>query len=276
MIIDGKGIGNKILFEAKERLRSLHVKPGLGIVQIGNDPASSLYVSLKERACRELGLAFFHDQLPADTNQQIILSHIHEWNADPNIRGIVVQLPLPKHLDTDTILGAISFEKDVDGLSPAFHDALVAGEPTQWLPALMAGILACVEAADVQFSEDRFLVAAKSQQFTSAFSAVLSYRNASVTTASSVDELRACLSEATVIISLLGIPDTIHEADCAVSSVVIDCGITKTDDGVSGDFAGDEGLGRVRAYTPVPGGVGPVTVAMLVANTVTAAQHTYL
>lgn len=272
MIIDGKRIAARIFFETKERLRSLSTQPGLGIVQVGDDPASTLYVSLKERACRELGIAFFQKKLPAETKQETLLHHIEEWNADPVIHGIVVQLPLPKHFDTDVILNTVAFDKDVDGLSSSFHDALRVHEPTPWLPALMASILACCEEAEINFPASRFLLCTKSERFATAFSSVLLFRNASVTVASTANEALSCFADASAVVTLLGIPHYITEAGCSRGSVVIDCGITKRGRKVLGDFAGDAGLNRVRAFTPVPGGVGPVTVAMLIANTVTAAQ----
>lgn len=275
-IIDGKQLAADIraeLVEEVSRLKSDGITPGLAVVLVGDDPASQSYVRMKERDCEEVGIHSFDHRRPADTSQEELNALIDECNADPEVHGILVQLPLPSHLDEEAALARISPEKDVDGLHPANLGRLVRGLPapracTPW------GVMKMLERYDVDPSGKRAVVVGRSAIVGKPMALLLLEANATVTVCHSrTQDLPGVCREADILVAAVGRPKMIDSSYVKSGAVVIDVGINRTDEGMVGDvdFASVEPV--ASAITPVPGGVGPMTRAMLLVNTVTAARE---
>lgn len=274
IILDGRRVAAGVFDELKQRRATLSITPGLAIVQIGDNPESTLYVRLKKKAAQNLGMHFEEHHLPATTSAQEVLDVIEELNKRDDIHGIVVQLPLPETLPTSAMLGAVAFNKDVDGLSPRFQRAVQDGKSTPWLPALQVSLLRLLDAAAVDMKGRTALLLAKSGEFRATTAAILRQRGAQVLDAATLDEGQQNLEKADCIITALGQPGVLHEDTLKRGAMILDVGLTTTADGhVRGDLK-PPSTDRLGAYSPVPGGIGPVTVASLLLNTVTAAGRT--
>ena len=274
-IIDGKAIAAQIRAEVREAVTAAAGRaPGLAVILVGDNPASQVYVRNKERACAETGIVSIPYRLPADISQAELLALIDQLNAREDVDGILVQLPLPKHLDARACINAISPEKDVDGFHPLNAGRLALGLPCL-RPCTPAGVMELLKRCDLSVSGKKAVVVGRSDIVGKPLAVMLSrpgaHANATVTlchsgTANLAEECRA----ADFLFLAIGKPAFITGDMVKPGAVVIDVGINRTENGLCGD-ADFESVSKVAsAMTPVPGGVGPMTIAMLLANTVEA------
>ena len=271
-IIDGKAVAAALRATIAARVASLPFVPGLAVVLVGDDPASGVYVRSKDRAAREAGIVARTIRLPADTREARLLAEIARLNADPDVDGILVQLPLPKHIDTDRVIQAVDPAKDVDGIHPSNVGALANGRPVL-VPCTPAGIMKLLQHAHVPLDGVRALVLGRSAIVGRPMAALLLAADATVTIAHSrTRDLPAECRRADVLIAATGRPEMVRGEWIADGATVIDVGIGRRADGrLVGDVNYAECLERAGAITPVPGGVGPMTIACLLDNTVEAA-----
>lgn len=274
-IIDGKVVSAEVRARAAslvERVKDAGVQPGLAVVLIGEDPASQAYVRMKENDCEEVGIRSFDYRRPASTTQDELNAIIDECNADPEVHGILVQLPLPSHLDEEAALARISACKDVDGLHPENMGRLVRGlcgarACTPW------GVMAMLDHYGIDPKGKRAVVVGRSSIVGKPQALMLLERDATVTVCHSrTVDLPAVCREADILVAAVGRPEMITAEYVKPGAVVIDVGINRTEEGSlvgDVDFKGVEAV--ASAITPVPGGVGPMTRAMLVMNTAAAA-----
>ena len=275
IIMDGKAVSALVRREVKERaalLASKGVKPGLAVVLVGDDPASQVYVRQKEKACNEVGFASFMRYLPASTDERELLDLIDGLNSDPAVHGILVQLPLPKHIDKDRVAEAIRPEKDVDGFHPINVGRLTLGIETME-PCTPKGIVYLLEHYGIDIEGKRAVVVGRSNIVGKPVSLLLLSRNATVTVCHSrTKDLPDVTRQADILVAATGKPKTIGSSMVKGGAVVVDVGITRTQSGLIGDVDFDA-VKEVASYiTPVPGGIGPMTIAMLLLNALKAAE----
>ncbi len=271
-IIDGKAIAAALRAETAARVAALPFRPGLAVVLVGDDPASQVYVRSKDRAATAMGIAARTIRLPAATPQAELLAVVRNLNDDPEVDGILVQLPLPAHIATEAVLDAIDPAKDVDGLTPTSAGLLAAGRPGL-VPCTPLGVMKLLAAAEVKLAGVRALVLGRSVLVGRPMAALLTGADATVTLAHSrTRDLAAECRRAEVLIAAVGRPEMVRGDWVAHEAVVIDVGINRTAAGtLVGDVAYNEVAAHAGAITPVPGGVGPMTIACLLENTLTAA-----
>lgn len=272
-LLDGKSLAAVIRSEIQKDIQKLGIIPGLAVVLVGSDSASQLYVGLKEKAAAEVGIHFERHVLPQNVDQDLLLMKIEDLNADPAIHGILVQLPLPAHLDEDETILAIRPEKDVDGFHPKNIELLLAGTP-RFIPSLIRGILALLDQTQIQLQGLSATIMSNSNVFASPLQYILQKRGmnvflqtANILAASNV----TTLSESDIIISVLGIPHGIRAPHVKEGAALVDVGTTRMGNETVGDVHPDAAA-KASWVTPVPGGVGPMTVAMLLWNTVEATK----
>ena len=274
-LIDGKVLAAQVRAAAKpavERLAALGVQPGLAVIIAGDDPASHTYVRNKIKACADTGVRSELHQLPGNTTQSELLDRVRALNADPRVHGILVQMPLPKHVDSTAILDAVSPEKDVDGFHPANLGALVAGLPGV-APCTPAGVMRMLASEDVALAGSNAVVLGRSTIVGKPMALLLLQRDATVTICHSrTKNLAAVTRQADVLVAAVGRARFVTANMVKPGACVIDVGVNRLEDG---KLAGDVDFAAVREVagllTPVPGGVGPMTVAMLIHNAVNAA-----
>lgn len=275
MRIDGKAIAAKVRGEVAAEVAALKEKgisPGLATVLVGDDPASAIYVRNKVRACEEVGIASFGHTLPADTTQEALLAVVDQLNADPAVHGILVQLPLPDGLDQREVIERIAPAKDVDGLHPESQGRLVGGLDGL-RPCTPLGSMRLLEEAGVDLKGKRAVVVGRSVLVGKPLALLLLEQHATVTICHSrTDDLPGEIGRADVVVAALGRAEAIRGEWIKPGAAVIDVGINRTDDGLKGDVEYGPASERAGCITPVPGGVGPMTIAMLLRNTVQAAQ----
>jgi methylenetetrahydrofolate dehydrogenase (NADP+)/methenyltetrahydrofolate cyclohydrolase len=278
-IIDGKKVAAQIRDEVAERVSELArqgVVPGLAAVLVGDDPASMTYVeSIKGKACTAAGMTPFIRRLPAATTQKELSSQIQRLNDDPEIHGIIVQLPLPLHLDPMVAQEAVDPSKDVDGLHPENAGLLALGNP-RFIPCTPLGVKVLLEKTGIKVEGSHVVVVGRSNLVGRPLSILLSQKadgaNATVTIChTGTVDLQAHTRSADILIAAAGTPRGITGEMVKPGATVIDVGINRTEDGLIGDVDFDSVSEIADAITPVPGGVGPMTVAMLLSNTVQAA-----
>ncbi len=271
-IIDGKAIAAGLQGRLAERIATLPFRPGLAVVLVGDDPASTVYVRAKDRAANAAGIAVHTIRLPADTSEESLLIRISRLNADPSIDGILVQLPLPPHIATQVVVEAIDPDKDVDGFHPLNVGRLAAGHPNL-VPCTPLGVMKLLAEAGVVLDGARASVVGRSTTVGRPMVALLLAANATVTVAHSrTRDLPAECRRADVLIAAVGQAELVRGDWIAPGAVVIDVGVNRLADGrLVGDVAFAEARAVAGAITPVPGGVGPMTIACLLENTVTAA-----
>ncbi len=271
-IIDGKAVAAALRAETTVRVAGLPFRPGLAVVLVGEDPASQVYVRSKERAAAAMGLAAQTIRLPAETAEAELLAVVRRLNDDAAVDGILVQLPLPQHISTEAVLDAIDPAKDVDGLTPTNAGLLAAGR-RGLVPCTPLGVMKLLAVADVNLAGARALVLGRSVLVGRPMAALLTGASATVTLAHSrTRDLAAECRRAEVLVAAVGRPEMVRGDWVAREAVVIDVGINRTAAGtLVGDVAYGEVVGHAGAITPVPGGVGPMTIACLLENTVTAA-----
>jgi methylenetetrahydrofolate dehydrogenase (NADP+)/methenyltetrahydrofolate cyclohydrolase len=275
-IIDGKAIAAKRRAQAAERVKELAelgVTPGLAVVIVGEDPASQVYVRMKEKACEEVGVYSEKHELPADTTQDELLALVRELNGREEIDGILVQLPLPDHMDEDAVIDAISPEKDVDGFHPISVGRLVIGKDA-FQPCTPHGVMVLLEESGVDLTGKEAVVVGRSNIVGKPVALMLLSEHATVTVCHSrTQDLPGVCRRADVLVVAVGRPEMVKGDWVKDGAVVIDVGVNRTDDGLVGDVEFDAAAERASAITPVPGGVGPMTIAMLMENTAEAASR---
>ncbi|MBS0585027.1 MAG: bifunctional methylenetetrahydrofolate dehydrogenase/methenyltetrahydrofolate cyclohydrolase FolD [Verrucomicrobia bacterium] len=277
MDIDGKKVALEIKEEIRQGIKANKLTPGLAFVLIGEDPPSQTYVRMKEKACQEVGIFSKKIELPGDVSEKELTTLLSSLNEDPKYHGILVQMPLPKHLDTLKILTAIDPTKDVDGFHPLNIGKMVAGDPTGFLPCTPFGIIKLLEAYKIKTEGKEALVLGRSLIVGRPIAHLLSQKapfgNATVTLAHShTKDLKALCKQADILVAAMGNPLSITADMVKPGAVVIDVGITRKGTKIVGDVD-YENVSKVASYiTPVPGGVGPMTIAMLLYNTYLSAK----
>jgi len=275
-IIDGKAIAAKVREEVARDVEAFTARagrpPGLAMILVGDDPASAIYIGGKQKASREVGIEPFDHRLPADTPSEEVEALIERLNRDDAVSGILCQLPVPEPLDGVHLTGLIDARKDVDGLTPLSAGYLALGR-AGLRPATPSGVMVLLERAGVQLTGAHAVVIGRSNLFGKPMAQLLLAANATVTIAHSrTRDLPAVCREADVLVAAVG-RDRMVKADwIKPGATVVDVGINRSEDGLHGDVDFDAALEVAGAITPVPGGVGPMTIAMLLRNTLTAAE----
>jgi len=277
-IIDGKALARTIREGIAEEVRLLEkdtgIKPGLAAILVGDDPASAVYVKNKKIACEKAGLYPQEHLLPASTTQEALLELINQLNVDSRIHGILVQLPLPPGIDSQAILQAVSPEKDVDGFHPVNVGRLVAGDPV-FIPCTPKGVIQMIDSTGQDIAGKRAVVIGRSNIVGKPVAMLLVHRHATVTICHSrTKDLPGVVREADIVIAAIGKPLFVTPDMVKEGAIVIDVGINRLADG---KLVGDVDFERVKEragwITPVPGGVGPMTIAMLLHNTLESARR---
>jgi len=285
-LIDGKGIAKSIQQELTDEVAQLKEKhgivPGLATVLVGDNPASKTYVRMKQKRCKEVGIHSVGHTLPKDATQEEVEGLVSELNADPKINGILVQLPLPSHLDEEAVLGAISLEKDVDGFHPINIGRLsMKGRDPLFTPCTPTGIIELIDRTGVEIEGKEAVILGRSNIVGLPVSMLLLHRNATITICHSrTQDLAEVTKRADILIAAVGRAEMVKKEWVKPGAVVIDVGINRVDDETRkrgyrlvGDVAFDEVKDVAGHITPVPGGVGPMTIAMLLQNTVNGAKR---
>ncbi len=279
-IIDGKKVAEQLRQELAEEVAALMkqgITPGLATVLVGEDPASQVYVRMKEKACAKVGLMSRGVRPPVDVPQEELIAQIEELNRDPAIHGILVQLPLPKHLDTSEVLQHVSPDKDVDGFHPVNLGKLLSAKywdelPT-FIPCTPAGAIKLIDSTGTQIEGKRAVVVGRSLIVGKPVAMLLLARQATVTICHSrTRDLGAVTREADILVAAVGVPRLIEAEMVKPGAVVIDVGVNRLEEGLVGDVDFDQVIQVAGHVTPVPGGVGPMTITMLLANTVRSAK----
>lgn len=285
-ILDGKAVAAQIRAEVAATVNLLKEKhgkaPGLAVVIVGERKDSQTYVRMKKKACEEVGIASFGADLPETATQQEVLDTVAQLNADPNVHGILVQLPLPKHIDEQLVLAAISVDKDVDGFHPLNMGRLcMKGREPLFVPCTPLGCIELLDRTNTQISGRRAAVIGRSNIVGMPVALLLIKRNATVTLChSATQNMEQVVREADIVIAAAGQAEMIKGSWIKPGAVVIDVGTNPVDDATKkagyrlvGDCAFEECKENAAAITPVPGGVGPMTIAMLLKNTVNSAAR---
>ncbi|HEX9899557.1 MAG TPA: bifunctional methylenetetrahydrofolate dehydrogenase/methenyltetrahydrofolate cyclohydrolase FolD [Candidatus Methylomirabilis sp.] len=273
-IIDGKKIAAGIREEVRQQVLQLQGHtgkvPGLAAILVGDDPASATYVRTKTKACQEAGIASRQLTPPGNISQSDLLQIIHELNRDPAIHGILVQLPLPKHLDERAVLEAVDARKDVDGFTFANIGRLVENQ-AQFIPCTPAGIIELLDREGVEIKGKHAVVVGRSEIVGKPVAFLLLHRHATVTICHSrTADLAAETRRADILVAAVGRPRLITGAMLKPGAVVIDVGINRVEGKLVGDVDFESAVQVASAITPVPGGIGPMTVALLLKNTLRA------
>jgi methylenetetrahydrofolate dehydrogenase (NADP+) / methenyltetrahydrofolate cyclohydrolase len=284
-LIDGKAIAEALREEVKQKVAERIEKglptPGLATVIVGENPASKVYVRMKHKACQEADIISVGHELPADATQEEVENLVRSLNADPNIHGILVQLPLPAGLDEERVLNTISLQKDVDGFHPINIGRLAQkGREPLFIPATPAGVMYLLEDSGVQLSGANAVVLGRSNIVGMPVSLLLVKENATVTICHSRSkDIPSIIRQADVLVVAVGIPEYVRGDWIKPGAIVIDVGVNRIEDETRksgyrlvGDVAFEEAAEVAGAITPVPGGVGPMTIALLLRNTLRAAR----
>lgn len=274
-IIDGKALSRQVREQLKQRvavLRQKGITPGLAVILVGDDPASQIYVANKERACAEVGIYGEVLRMPADTTQEQLLQAVEQYNEQENIHGLLVQFPLPAHLSKEQVLAAISPQKDVDGLTAYNAGALFSGEKGL-VSCTPKGIIQLIKSTGIQIAGKHAVVVGRSNLVGKPVAMLLLAENATVTICHShTADLSAVCREADILVAAIGKSEFITGDYVKPGAIVIDVGMCRVEGRLTGDvhFAS---ASEVAGYiTPVPGGVGPMTITMLLENTLDAAE----
>ncbi len=274
-ILDGKAISASIRERVRaevERLKARGIVPGLAVVLVGENPASKVYVGQKEKACLSAGFASFLHRLPASTSQHELLELVDGLNRDPSVHGILVQLPLPPQIDPDTVISAIRPEKDVDGFHPINAGKLLAGLPCIE-PCTPKGVMHLIAETGISLEGREAVVVGRSNIVGKPVSLMLLSKNATVTVCHSrTKNIAQHLRHADIIVAAVGRPRFVTADMVREGAVVIDVGINRLDEGLVGDVDYETVAEKASWITPVPGGVGPMTIAMLLQNTLDVAS----
>jgi methylenetetrahydrofolate dehydrogenase (NADP+) / methenyltetrahydrofolate cyclohydrolase len=275
-VIDGKAIAQQVRAEIREEIGAWVAgggrRPGLATVLVGEDPASAVYVANKQKACREVGIEGFAHDLPADSTQEQVVELLAELNADERVSGILLQLPTPSHINGSHLTTLIDAAKDVDGLTPVSAGLLAKGLPGL-RPCTPSGCVELLKRHDVTLEGAEAVVVGRSDLVGKPVAALLLAENATVTICHSrTHDLAAVCRRADILIAAVGRPEMIVGSWVKPGAAVIDVGINRTDAGLVGDVEYASAAEVAGLITPVPGGVGPMTIAMLLGNTLLAAK----
>ena len=276
-VIDGRAVAATVRADVAAGVEAFVAetgrRPRLGTVLVGDDPASHIYVSNKHKAAEEVGIESTDTRLTADTPRDELIAVLQGLGADPEISGILLQLPLPDHLDQDEFIGLIDPAKDVDGLTTANAGLLMHSREEAMVPCTPSGVMRLLEETGVELSGARAVVLGRSILVGKPMAQLLLAANATVTHCHSrTRDLGAVCREADVLVAAVGAPGLVTGDMVGEGAVVIDVGTNRTEDGLVGDVDFEAASERARAITPVPGGVGPMTRAMLLVNTLKAAR----
>jgi methylenetetrahydrofolate dehydrogenase (NADP+) / methenyltetrahydrofolate cyclohydrolase len=273
--MDGKMVSAKVrgsILEEVNGLKEKGVRPGLAVIIVGEDPASKVYVRNKERACEECGFYSEKYALPEETTQEELLGLIDELNHNPHIDGILCQLPVPKHIDEQAIIDAISPEKDVDAFHPINVGKIMVGN-FDFLPCTPAGVMQLLEEYDIDPNGKNCVVIGRSNIVGKPMAMLLLHKNGTVTICHSrTKNLKEVCAQADILVAAVGKADFVTADMVKEGAVVIDVGMNRKDGKLCGDVAFDEVNEKASYLTPVPGGVGPMTITMLMKNTLKAAK----
>lgn len=279
-IINGKEIGQEIRKSVAIQVESLKAKgitPGLVVILVGENPASKTYVANKQKSCEAIGMFSELIKLPEEISEEALLQQIRELNVRDDIHGILVQLPLPKHINEEAVIATISPEKDVDGFSPVSVGKMMLGQDT-YLPCTPYGVMKLLEYSGIDIAGKHAVIVGRSHIVGKPMGQLLLQKDATVTyTHSKTPDLASFTKQADILIAAVGRPNFITAEHVKEGAVVIDVGINRDDNNkLCGDvdFAAVDGI--ASHITPVPGGVGPMTITMLLANTVQAAEKTLI
>jgi methylenetetrahydrofolate dehydrogenase (NADP+)/methenyltetrahydrofolate cyclohydrolase len=275
-LIDGKAIAQAVRDGVRDEVAAWvaagNEPPGLATILVGDDPGSAIYVNGKQRASAEVGIRGFDHRLPQDASHGEVAKLLDELNEDPAVSGILLQLPTPPQVDGAVLSERIRPSKDVDGLTPVSAGLLSKGRPGL-RPCTPAGVMELLRRHDVGLEGAEAVVVGRSDLVGKPLSALLLAANATVTMCHSrTRDLPAVCRRADVLVAAVGVPELVRGDWVKEGAVVIDVGINRTDEGLKGDVEFAGASERARLITPVPGGVGPMTVAMLLRNTITAAK----
>ena len=275
-IISGKEVAAKVRAEIKkdcEALDEMGITPGLAVIIVGDDPASRVYVNNKKKACEEVGFVSEEYALPAETTQEELLALIHRLNGKPDIDGILCQLPLPKHLDEKAVINAIDPTKDVDAFHPSNVGKIMIGD-YDFLPCTPAGVMELIHSAGIEVSGKNCVVIGRSNIVGKPMAMLLLHENGTVTICHSrTKNLKEICAAADILVAAVGKPKFVKADMVKEGAVVLDVGINRDENGkLCGDVDFDEVAPKASFITPVPGGVGPMTIAMLMKNTLRAAK----
>lgn len=273
--MDGKMVSAKVrgsILEEVNGLKEKGVRPGLAVIIVGEDPASKVYVRNKERACEECGFYSEKYALPEETTQEELLGLIDELNHNPHIDGILCQLPVPKHIDEQAIIDAISPEKDVDAFHPINVGKIMVGN-FDFLPCTPAGVMQLLEEYDIDPNGKNCVVIGRSNIVGKPMAMLLLHKNGTVTICHSrTKNLKEVCAKADILVAAVGKADFVTADMVKDGAVVIDVGMNRKEGKLCGDVAFDEVNEKASYLTPVPGGVGPMTITMLMKNTLKAAK----
>ena len=277
-VIDGKAVAARVRAEVAEGVEAYAAEarrpPALATALVGDDPASQIYIANKHRAAEQVGIASTDHRLPADTTRDDLVALLQSLAADPDVSGILLQLPLPDHLDPDEMVDLIPASKDVDGLTAVSAGRLVQGRPGL-RPCTPQGIIELLDAYDVALEGAEAVVIGRSLLVGRPVAGLLLQRHATVTMAHSrTRDLGAVCARADVLVAAVGVPRLVQGDWVKPGAAVIDVGINRLEDGLAGDVDFDAARERAGVITPVPGGVGPMTIACLLRNTLHAARVT--
>jgi methylenetetrahydrofolate dehydrogenase (NADP+) / methenyltetrahydrofolate cyclohydrolase len=273
-VIDGKAVAARVRERVRSEVEAMVGKPGLATILVGDDPASAVYVRMKREDSAEVGIESFHHEPGADVSADSLAALIRSLNADDRVHGILLQLPLPAHLDQDEFISLIDPAKDVDGLTPTNAGLLMQGREEAMVPATPQGVMELLADAQAELEGARAVVLGRSILVGKPVAQLLLAANATVTHCHSrTRDLPAVCREAEVLVAAVGSPRLVTADMVGEGAVVIDVGTNRTDEGLVGDVDFEAVSQRARAITPVPGGVGPMTRAMLLVNTLRAARR---
>jgi methylenetetrahydrofolate dehydrogenase (NADP+)/methenyltetrahydrofolate cyclohydrolase len=278
-ILDGKKIASQIIDEIKANVQALKGrKPGLAFLLVGDNPASQSYVRSKKKACTETGIVSTLIELPASTSEASLIEHIHRLNHNPNIDGILIQLPLPAHINEKAIMNALDPNKDVDGFHPINMGKLLLGDETGFVPCTPQGIHYLLQKSHISTEGKHVVIIGRSNIVGKPLAALLMQKksgyNATVTICHSKSTHLASLTKtADILIAALGQPHFVHKNMVKEGAIVIDVGIHRKNGKIIGDVDTHDVVPIVSHISPVPGGVGPMTIAMLLKNTFLSYQR---
>ncbi|MCD6435556.1 MAG: bifunctional methylenetetrahydrofolate dehydrogenase/methenyltetrahydrofolate cyclohydrolase FolD [Clostridiales bacterium] len=275
-IIDGKAISTKLKEELTQevaKLKEVGIIPGLAVIIVGNDPASKTYVNSKEKNAEKMGLYSAKYQLDEMVTEKELLNLIDDLNNDMKVHGILVQLPLPKHIDSKKVLNSISVEKDVDGFHPENIGKMIIGDKA-FLPCTPNGVIKILEYENVEIAGKHAVIIGRSNIVGKPMAALLLERDATVTVChSKTKNLSEISNTADIIVAAVGRPNFVKADMVKEGAIIIDVGINRVDGKLVGDVDFDSVKEKASLITPVPGGVGPMTIAMLMYNTVESAKR---
>lgn len=277
-IIDGKTIAAELRQRIAKDVSQMSTPPGLAVILVGDDPASHVYVGNKVKACEQAGIKSYESRLPEKATQAEVQAEIDAFNRNPNIHGILLQLPVPAHLDSDKLVQSIAAEKDVDGLSFINQGKLIAGDNTGLVPCTPQGSLKLIKSVKEDLSGLNAVVIGRSLLFGKPMAQLLLQENCTVTQAHSrTKNLAEVCAQADILVAAVGREKMVKASWVKDGAIVIDVGINRMENGkLCGDVDFDDVVSKVGAITPVPGGVGPMTIACLLDNTLKAAQNAAL